>query len=225
MATTMYLIRENRQFVQYTGVVGSAELTGVASYFTTVTGTASNDTLTIPNNTLADGQPVYFQSLAGGSGLSTNTTLWVVNTSGNDLQLALTPGGAAIDFVTDITSAVLVAPFNDMFVWSAEYRDQFQTTMRQVPTGGNTPSGEIIAPALIGELGTTTGGGSSATTPTFDELSDEVSHAPLRQSPIKTTFWRFNIGTLVEPIYTFAQFMEGDAIANNPPNRVVAVTP
>ena len=227
MASTMYLIRENRQFVQYTGVVGSARLTGVADFYPGATGTASNSRLVVPDNALQEGDPVYFSSLTGGSGLSINTTYWVVNLVADIIQLSETLGGLPIAFGTDITAATVVSQVNEMYVWSAEYRNQFQTTIRLLSAANNNiiPSSEINIPAIVTVLNTVTTGTSNTVTPTFSEFSDEVAGTPLRQDPLKRTFWRFNVGTDVEPIYLYADFAVGDIISNNPPNTVVTVTP
>jgi hypothetical protein len=223
----MYLTRSNRQFFQYTNVVGSARLTGVAQFYTSVTGAESTNLLTIAGNTLRDGNPAYFQSLAGGAGLSTNVTYWVINTSGSTFQLALTPGGAAINFTTNITSGVLVAIDDDdnvRTVWSSEYRNQFSTVIRSLTSNagaGAVPSTEINLPATIESVVTSFLSGVLTVTPTYLEMSDEAAGVPLRQDPLRKTFWRFNVGSADEPVYLYAEFVPGDAVSNNPPNTVV----
>lgn len=222
MPTTMYLIRENRQFTAYTGVVGSARLTGVADIYPGVTGDEITNRLTVPDNALKDGDPVYFSALTGGAGLSVNTIYWVVNTVADMVQLSTSLGGSPINFTTDITSATLVSQVNEMYVWSGEYRNQFQTTIRLLSNQTNNiiPSSEINVPATLTSLATVTTGTTNTVTPTYDEFSDEVAGTPLRQDPLKRTFWRFNVGTDVAPVYLYADFVEGDIISNNPPNTV-----
>ena len=67
---------------------------------------ASSNTLSIGISLFINGDRVRFNSLSGGSPLATNTDYYVVNTSGSNFQLALTPNGSAIDFAT-ISSGVL----------------------------------------------------------------------------------------------------------------------
>lgn len=54
---------------------------------------------------LADGEPVNLTNSGGGvpPELAVNTDYYVLNATANDMQLAATPGGAAIDFSTDGT--------------------------------------------------------------------------------------------------------------------------
>lgn len=80
--------------------------------YTTITGVAATDVITITGHTLTNGNGVMFTSLTGGSGLSTNTGYYVINVSGSTLQLSLTSGGAAINFTTDISAATLVQASN-----------------------------------------------------------------------------------------------------------------
>lgn len=74
---------------------------------TTITGTASTDTLTKASHGLSNGDLVCFTSLTGGTGLKTYTPYWVVNVNGNDFQLAGASGGAAKDFTSAITDATI----------------------------------------------------------------------------------------------------------------------
>lgn len=227
----MYLIRANRQYVAYTGVIGSARLTGVADVYPGVTGTALFNNISVPDNALTPGDPAYFSSLTGGDGLTTNKTYWVVSQVGNLIQLSESLGGPVFDFTTDITAATLVAQINELYVWSAEYRNQFQTTIRVLapPANNASPSSEINVPAMLEKLESTFSTISSPVSstntaePTYAELSDEVAGTPLRQDALKRTFWRFNVGAINAPIYVYADFAVGDVISNNPPNTIPTV--
>lgn len=69
------------------------------------TGVASIDVVTATGNAYADLMPVYFESLAGGTGLVINTIYFVRDRATDTFKLAATPGGAAINFTTDISAA------------------------------------------------------------------------------------------------------------------------
>jgi hypothetical protein len=76
-----------------------------------VTGTASGHTIGQPSTGLfANGTILVFSALTGGTGLSTATRYYVVNSAGSTFQLAATSGGAAIAFSSDITAATLFRP-------------------------------------------------------------------------------------------------------------------
>lgn len=79
-----------------------------------VTGTASTDIVNFTTHSLSNDTKVRFLSITGGAGLTTGVTYYVKNiptasspASTSTLQLAATAGGAAIDFTTDITAAIL----------------------------------------------------------------------------------------------------------------------
>lgn len=69
------------------------------------TGTASTDTVSSTAHGYADGDRVYFVSLTGGSGLTAGTIYYVRDKATDDFKLASVPGGAAVDFTTDISAA------------------------------------------------------------------------------------------------------------------------
>jgi hypothetical protein len=75
---------------------------------TTVTGTATTDLLTKASHGLTNGDLVVLRSLTGGAGLAEEKGYFVVGVNGNDFQLALLSGGAAINFTTDISSVSVV---------------------------------------------------------------------------------------------------------------------
>ena len=80
----------------------------VVRTFTTVTGNAAADTITITGSGFESGQRVRFTSLTGGSGLNTTTNYFVVNPSGDTFQVSTTLGGSPSLFTTNITAATLL---------------------------------------------------------------------------------------------------------------------
>lgn len=72
------------------------------------TGTASNDTFTVTAHALAVNDTVRFLSLTGGTGLSTDTTYYVINVTTDTFQLSTSQGGGAFNFTTDVTASQLV---------------------------------------------------------------------------------------------------------------------
>lgn len=216
-ATDMYLCRKNGnpRYIKYSGVI-AIDVTGAQQVYSSVTGDAATDTLTIVNHTLQNGYAVFFQSIDGGAGLSINTTYWVISASGNTLKLSLTPGGSAVNFTTDITSGVLICSNNEIFVWSAAFRDIFSTNLTSPSVVWNGP-----AFATLLNSSQSTGGVSTPSeliiTPTYGDKSDEVAHIQLRQSALRKSFWRFNLGADATPPYGYAEILDGDVIANNAP--------
>ncbi len=73
-----------------------------------ITGVASTDIITATGSAFANGQPVRFTALTGGSGLNTTTNYYVINVSGATFQVSTSVGGGASLFTTDITVGTLV---------------------------------------------------------------------------------------------------------------------
>jgi hypothetical protein len=69
---------------------------------TGVTGVTSTDTFTKTAHGL-----VVLSGLTGGSGLVAGDPYFVVSTAANTFQLALTPGGSAVDLGSDVTAATV----------------------------------------------------------------------------------------------------------------------
>lgn len=86
---------------------------------TAVTG-ATPSTFTKTTHGLANGTVVLLSSLSGGSGLVAGRIYYVINTATNTFQLALTPGGSAVDMVTTVTSAT-VTPYAELSGGSPAY--------------------------------------------------------------------------------------------------------
>lgn len=233
-ASTIYLIRKNRQWAKYDLIEGLT-LTGAISSYSSVTGVASTDVITVAGSAIPTGTPFYFQSIAGGAGLTTGTIYWAVNSSGSTLKASLTPGGAAVDFTTDITAAVIIATADELNVWSSEFRDIFNQTgagwsgigdfyngssgTAIVPVSGQ--AGVIVTPGTLAVLPVGTTGAQStvavASTTVTSAVSDEITHTPLRQTLLKRTHWKFDLGSAATPRYLYATWADGDIIANNPP--------
>lgn len=225
MATDLFLIRKNRQWAKYPAVE-ALTLTGGTAIYSSVTGSSGTNILTIVGHTLAAGDSVYFQALAGGSSLAVNTTYWVINVSGNTFQLSLTQGGAAASLGSDITSATLIATSDELLVWSAEFRDQFSSTLAAAQISEGASSVPPAAPQMsvpgIGYVDTdlqygTAGETTLNVTPTIGNLSDEAAHEPLRQTLLKRTHWKFDRGSSAAPRYLYATWADGDIICDTQP--------
>jgi hypothetical protein len=76
--------------------------------YSSITGDASTDVITVPTSAFTNGQLIQFTALTGGSGLSTSTDYFVRDVSGTTFKLAATNGGTAINFTTTITAGTLV---------------------------------------------------------------------------------------------------------------------
>jgi len=80
---------------------------GSSSTFSTVTGVASTDVITATGSSPVANDLVVISALTGGTGLLLNVPYYVRSPSGATFQLSLTPGGAAVNFTTDISAATL----------------------------------------------------------------------------------------------------------------------
>lgn len=233
-SSNVYLIRKNRQWVEYTQIE-NVTLTGAISSYSSVTGNSGTNVITVSGAAITTGTPFYFQSKVGGSGVTTGTIYWAVNSSGSTLQAALTPGGSAVALGSNITAAVIIATADELNVWSSEFRDIFNQTgagwaalgtystasvnKASDPVAGQ--AGVVITPGdmTVGALGppgieTAVKLGSLTATAA---VSDEITHAPLRQTLLKRTHWKFDRGSTATPRYLYATWADGDIVANNPP--------
>lgn len=227
MASDIFLYRKDRRWQKFSKI-DEIVLTGAQTVYSSVTGVNSTDVLTIANNTLSNGDAVYFTSLTGSS-LTVNTTYYVVNKSGNTFQLASVVGGSALNLNSDITAGTLVQTQPDMNVWSGEYRDIFDYsaqmtayTSGNVSAGGLTSGGTSITPTGVSLANPSQGVVSSIPvllnmSSLTVNVSDEVNHTPLRQTIIKKTHWRFRQANGVTPTYLYATWADGDQISNSPP--------
>jgi hypothetical protein len=76
-----------------------------------VTGVAATDIFTSAAHGYAAGDRVVFTALTGGAGLVTKQAYYVIaaNLAANTFQVSATPGGAAVDFTTDVTAGSVQA--------------------------------------------------------------------------------------------------------------------
>jgi len=157
---------------------------------------------------------------------------YVLSPSGSTFQISTTPSGSAADLGSNITAATLVVLADDEIkVWSSEYRDMFAT---QGSVDGGVQSTFPIASQFsfpgVGSGNASTAvtynvsgiaSGATATfTPTVSSVSDEAAHAPLRQTLLKRTHWKFDMGATITPRYLYASWQDGDTIANNAPDSL-----
>lgn len=80
--------------------------------FTSVTGDNTTDIITATGSAFVAGQPIRFTSLTGGTGLNTSINYYVINPSGATFQVATSPGGAFVNFTTNITAATIFTGFD-----------------------------------------------------------------------------------------------------------------
>jgi len=234
--TTLYLIRSsNLTYAKQESVV-DVFLSGAPTAYTSVTGVASTDTLTITGATLADGMAITLTSLTGGAGFTTGVGYYAVSSSGATCKLATTPGGAAIDFTTNITAGSAIVQAAPMQVWSTEFRDIFDSTVsaKAAPndavytpgdpfTGGTTTFNGALVPTSVDIKKFAEDTGPVSQYGLFVETastsgSDDILHLPLRQTLLNRSFWIFDRGASATPRYLPAEYQEGDIIATSPPN-------
>ncbi|MEO7933197.1 MAG: hypothetical protein ABIT76_08580 [Chthoniobacterales bacterium] len=110
------------------------------------TGAASTDIITATGSAFANGDKVYFTALTGGAGLAVNTRYYVVNVSGATFKLALTSGGTAIDFTTDITAATISKVSTGLISGAATVPGVFVVELKATNAEG---TGRLIVPIGI----------------------------------------------------------------------------
>lgn len=83
---------------------------------TGLTGVASTDIFTLTAHGFAIGDAVVIPTLFGGAGLTAGKRYYVIaaNFAANTFQLALTAGGAAVNYTTDVTAGSTAAKFNNI---------------------------------------------------------------------------------------------------------------
>lgn len=239
-STNIYLCRKNGRFFRY-DAVEAVTLTGSIETYSSVTGVASTNVVTITGATLSDGLQVSFSQKSGGSNIATGRTYFTRDSSGATCKLADYIGGPVVSLGSNITAANILVQSDEMRVWSAEFRDIFTNTTQLLAgigtaSPGGTPyasatafeSGAVVIPSTFAggalsssALGSYAGGLSvRGTTDLSTSVSDEINHYPLRQTMLPRTHWKFDMGTNVEPRYLFAEWQTGDAVTPNPPNTI-----
>ena len=222
-STDIFLCRKNGRFFKY-DAVEAVSLTGSIQTYSGVTGVDSTDVVTISGATLSDGLQITFSQLTGGSNLTTGRTYFTRDSSGSTCKLAEYVGGAAVNLGSNITAGNAIVQSDELRVWSAEYRDIFNTPL----TGDCGVNPDLNVQGTIPGVGTIKvdtrsgfGGVPDVTvTPTLTSPSDEVTHAPLRQTFLPRTHWKFDMGSSVSPRYLYAEWQTGDAVTPNPPNTI-----
>lgn len=101
MAVTKFLSRAMKFFISTGDAVGST------INLTTPFGDAATDTLTSTAHGLVNGDRIRFSALTGGAGLAVGTDYYVIASAANTFQVALTPGGAIVNFTSNITAGAL----------------------------------------------------------------------------------------------------------------------
>lgn len=100
-AMTVHLVNQLR-----TGVGYMAELCRAPSASRSVTFTDTGDLVTLANHGLIDGTPVLFTSITDTTGISVETSYYVVNARINTFQVAATLGGNALALSTNGTGTI-----------------------------------------------------------------------------------------------------------------------
>ncbi|AFM14722.1 Ig-like domain-containing protein [Turneriella parva] len=88
--------------LQFTGTT-TANTTVVLYYSPTVSFTDAGDIVTLNGHGMSNGTPVTFSTIDLTTGVSINTTYYVVNSAANTFQLASLPGGAVLPLTTNGT--------------------------------------------------------------------------------------------------------------------------
>ncbi len=216
-ANVIFLSRSgSRQFYKYSACT-NVVMTGQTASYGSVTGVAATNVITIPGSAPIDGSAITFTSLTGGAGLVTGTKYYVINATGATVKLATSQGGTAIDFTTDITAATVLVQTDDLLVWSSEFRDIFSSNISSANVSALSVTNSFSGPGTDITLS------SDATTPDMDVItsaaatqSDEAAHAPLRQTQLARSYWKFTMSTA--PTTLWAEVMEGDVLSDTAPN-------
>lgn len=220
VTNTIYLTRKtNGTFAKYENCT-AVSLTGQVTAYGSITGVAATDIVTITGLTCVDGMGITLTSLTGGAGLSTGVKYYLVNSSGSTAKLALSQGGTAINFTTNITAGTLLIQTDELMVWSSEFRDIFTPIGASIGDGDPATTGTVPSMTAVTVNSMTFGDVGSGSmgiigTPVASN-SDEIGHTPLRQTFLARTHWKFTMSTGPSPLY--ATWADGDIIANNPPN-------
>lgn len=233
MPTDIYLIRKNQNFAKYKQAE-EVTLTSSESYSIAVTGTNTNDLIYPPSGVPvpAAGSLVYFSSVTGGgTAIAASRMYYVINTTATTFQLAVLPDSStAVVLTSDITAGVLVVLADDEIkVWSSEFRDTFATqgSVASESSAATFPIasqfsfpgvGSGAASTSVTYVGGIASGATTSFTPTVSVTSDEAAHAPLRQTLLKRTHWKIDMGATLTPRYLYACWQDGDTWASTPPD-------
>ena len=101
----------------------STDVAGTAQ--SSITGSSSDDVIAATAHGLSDGDKIQFTAITNGTGISTNTTYYVVNSATNTFQISTQAGGTVVTFadftagtfepVTDLTQAIVLNLLQDVY--------------------------------------------------------------------------------------------------------------
>jgi len=118
----------------------------------------------------------------------------------------------AVEALTVDVLAVMSSEFRDTFSSAASIAPAASASVNPSSISGPFSASVLTFSSLVTDVKTVT----VSTT----AISDEVAHTALRQTSLSRTFWKFDIGAAATPRYLYAWVLEGDIIANNPPETV-----
>lgn len=101
-ATTNIAILDANGVSTYDQAADDTALLGAGGF--AVTGVASTDIFTATAHGYVLDQPIVFSAMTGGAGLVAGTTYYARTITANTFQVAAAPGGAAVNFTTDLTA-------------------------------------------------------------------------------------------------------------------------
>lgn len=203
-------------------------MTGQTSGVSGTTGVAATDVLTFPAGvTIVNGYGFTFNSITGGANLSTGIKYYLIGVSGQTAQLALSVGGTAVDFTTNLTASSGILQTDELQVWSSEFRDIFSPSSTLSYSSSDSTTGAVTTATNIifsGDVTVTAPVGGAPPTglnvvPVADPYgsnSDDIFHYPLRQTFLSRTYWKFTMSTV--PTTLYAEVMQGDIISDTAPN-------
>lgn len=116
---TLTALGKNAALGGVTAVITHLGLLQAGTPITGVTG-ATPSTFTKTAHGMANGTLLVLSGLTGGTGLVVGRPYYVVSTAANTFQLALTPGGTAVDMVTTVT-AVTATTYTEISGGSPAY--------------------------------------------------------------------------------------------------------
>ena len=121
---------------------------------------------------------------------------------------------------SNATAVALTTTADELKIWSGEFRDIFSALpISYVDTGGagvQTVTVQTMTSALMGSITPSADAyGGNVIGPLAPTNSDEVQHAPLRQTLLSRTHWKISVSTGPSPLY--ATWADGDIFSNNPP--------
>lgn len=198
---------------------------------TGATAAASTDLVTKTAHGLVAGDRIYFTTLTGGTGLSKNTTYYVIATglTANDFKVSTTSGGAAVDITVNYTDVAFakfttytgnlvnrgtyVSPLNMLFLVGS-----------QAGTITVTAGGSVFTIAIPASSDVPTSG---ATATASTDLINKTAHGLLAGDPVYFTTLTGGTGlALTQVYYVLATGLTANAfaVATTPTGTAVNIT-